>query len=91
MEKQEIVKGYAAFTSDGKVLGRGLNEFVIPPTDNIDAVYITEDKEFLRKCCDWYNACHKNQIEFSIEEVIFTRKIELKKIENVEGRKVLYV
>lgn len=97
MKKEDVVKGYVAFSPNGKMLnqrwsgGAQTGHPVYFLTDDIEKATILDSKDGFKHLCSWYNKTYKNQVEFSIEEVIFTRTIELKKTENTEGKKVLYV
>lgn len=98
MKKEEAVRGYVAFTSDERMLnkywsgGGQTGSWKYSLTEDIEKATIVKNKKDLKLSCKEYNACHKNQVEFLIEQIVFTRTVELKKINiKIKEEKMLYV
>lgn len=87
LKKVETIKGYVAFTKDGKKFLRnfwsggsqtGTNKQSL--SDDIDKIGIVDSKEEVEMIINWFNRSHVNQVEFDIKEVEFTitKNIEIK-------------
>lgn len=87
LKKVETIKGYVAFTKDGKKFLRnywsggsqtGTNKQSL--SDDIDKMGIANSKEEVETIINWFNRTHVNQVEFDIKEVEFTitQNVEIK-------------
>lgn len=83
MKKETVEKGYAAFAPDGRMLRNewvgggqtGTNRQTL--TTNIEKVSLAHSLKEVEMFINWYNSNHKNQVTFTVKEVILKTTIEL--------------